>query len=274
VAETPVGRGGGAAPGPRGVTVASYLVLDIETVVDLAVWTPPANEPDAFPPPYAHRPICIACVLLAEDREERRTIKTVKVGVFEAEPEVSAEARELYVLARFAGYMNEQKPTVVTWNGRRFDLPVLMMRSMRAGLAAPWYYHGRDVRYRYTEVGHCDLADAMSDYGASDRPRLDGAAKLIGLPGKFGDIDGAGVAGAFAAGRIREIGSYCMADAVQTALLWLRWLRLKGELAPDAYQRSAEHLLQACSATGRLDELVRLADRRVLLLEERAEAAA
>ncbi len=248
----------------------SILVLDIETVRDERVWTPPADQPDMFPPPYAWRPICVGCVLLTEDRKDE-LIRTVRVGVFEAEPEVGIDARELEVLARFGGYVNEQKPTVVTWNGRRFDLPVLMLRSMRAGLPQPWYYQGRDVRYRFTEAGHCDLADAMSDYGATGGLHLDGMAKLIGLPGKFGDIDGAGVGAAFAAGRIRDIGSYCMADAAQTAMLWLRWLRLKGELAADAYRRSAENLLHACNLTGRLDELVSLVDRRVLLLEDGAQ---
>ena len=244
----------------------SVLVLDIETIRDERVWTPPAAQPDAFPPPFAHHPICIGAVLLERVPGENY-FRTTRVGVLEAGPELGLELRELDVLDRFVEFVHERRPDIVTWNGRRFDLPVLMLRSMRHAVAQGWYFGGKGMRYRYSEEGHCDLADHMSDFGACPALALDGMAKLIGLPGKYGDIDGAGVAQAYAAGRIAEIGSYCMADAAQTAFLWLRWQQLTGRILVEDYQRSARSLLQACAATGRLDELVRLCDRRVLLLE-------
>jgi 3'-5' exonuclease len=245
----------------------STLVLDIETVRDERVWSPPADNPDAFAPPYAWRPIVVGCVLL---EQTSAFVRTVRVGALEAEPELDLARRELGVLKRFAEFVAERRPAVVTWNGRGFDLPVLMLRSMRAGLPASWYYGNRDARYRFTEDGHCDLADVMSDYGATPRLSLDGMAKTIGLPGKFGDIDGAGVAEAFAGGRLQDIGSYCMADAAQTAFLWLRWLHLTGRMPVEAYRLSAQDLLWACEKTGRLGELVGRVDRRVLLLEQDA----
>lgn len=244
----------------------STLVLDIEAVRDPRLWSPPEDAPDAFPPPYAWRPICVGCVLLEDDQQEGY-VRTVRVGVLEAEPEVNLAAREAEVLRQFSRFVGERRPQVVTWNGRRYDLPVLMLRSMRAGLPQPWYYGAKGMRYRYSEEGHCDLADCMSDYGAAPAMGLDGMAKLIGLPGKFGDIDGAQVAEAFAAGRIEDIGSYCLADAVQTAFLSLRWLHLVGRLPVDSYRRSAEDLLLACRRSGRLDQLVERIDRAVLLLE-------
>jgi DNA polymerase elongation subunit (family B) len=248
----------------------STLVLDIEAIRDLRVWSPPEDSPDAFPPPYAWRPICVGCVLLEGDRSAG-LVRTVRVGVVEGEDEHSrVDTHEREILRSFSEFVAERHPAIVTWNGRRYDLPVLMLRSMRAGLPQPWYYGSRDVRYRYTEDGHCDLADAMSDYGSSPPLSLDGMAKLIGLPGKFGDIDGAGVAEAFAAGRQHDIGSYCMADAVQTAFLWLRWQHLAGRMELESYRRSAEDLLLACRRSGRLDELVERIDREVLLLEKEA----
>jgi predicted PolB exonuclease-like 3'-5' exonuclease len=242
-----------------------YLVLDIEAVRDPSVWTPPPEKPDAFAPPYAWRPICIGCVLI-----DGETLETVKVGAITQSSHVEAVGdRELSVLAGFAKVMRQPSPTIVTWNGRHFDVPVLMQRSMRYGFAHPWYYGGRDARYRFSDAGHCDLADSIADYGASSALGLDGVAKLCGLPGKFGDIDGAGVAAAYAAGRLPEIVNYCVSDAVQTAFLLLRWWMLKGEVSGDAYRAGARSLLAACEAHGGLYEFVARVDRRVLLLENK-----
>src|SRR6266571_4794463 len=67
-------------------------------------------------------------------------------------------------------------------------LPVLALRSLRHGVAMSWYYQGR-VRHRYTEEGHLDLCDMLSDHGAARQVSLDAVARLIGLPGKIG-VDG------------------------------------------------------------------------------------
>jgi hypothetical protein len=279
-----------------------FLIIDIEAVVDPDVWTPPPApapsrfsggagfeqraampfegtitppEPDHFPPPFAWRPICIGAVLL-EDACDSNVVHTKHIGVMEellAGADVAAIERS--VLGMFARTMARTgRQTLITWNGRRYDVPVLIQRSMRHGTPQPWYFANRDVRYRYTEDGHCDLADAIADYGGAPMPKLDGVAKLIGLPGKFGDIDGPRVAEALAAGRLRDIGTYCMSDAVQTAFIWLRWQLLKGNLTPAAYRASAEELLRECAITERLIEFTTLVDRRALLLEEAAAPVA
>lgn len=239
-----------------------YLVLDIEAVRDSRVWSPPTDKPDAFPAPFAWRPIVIGCVLLDGERLEALKVGAIAEGGLGTEDE-----RERSVLTRFAACFTPGAPTVVTWNGRHFDLPVLMQRSMRHGLQHPWYYGSRDTRYRFSEGGHCDVADAIADYGGATQGGLDGSAKLIGLPGKFGDIDGAGVAEAYHAGRLADITRYCISDAVQTAFLLLRWWLLKGEIATEAYRKGAGSLLDACEAHGGLADFVARVDRRVLLLE-------
>jgi len=250
-----------------------FLVLDIEAVRDERVWTPPADNPDAFAPPHAWQPIVIGFVLL-EQPAAFGAFRVRKVGAIEAPPDATVDERERIILERFETGFHGNAPTVVTWNGRRFDLPVLLLRSLRYGIPHGWYYDSRDHRYRYSEAGHCDLADAMADYGASSALGLDGMAKLIGLPGKFGTIDGAGVGAAFAAGRHEEIKRYCVSDAIQTAFLWLRWGLLKGELAPDEYRASAAALLVACEQHGGLADFVARVDRRVLLLEDPAKEGA
>lgn len=242
----------------------NVLCLDIEAVVDAAVWSPPDDKPDAFAPPYAWRPVCIGLVLL-EDLPAG--LQARRIGAID-------DADEATLLGKFAATMEKlRRPTLVTWNGRAYDMPVLMLRSLRYGIGQPSYYQSRDTRYRFTEDGHCDLADAMADYGATRGTLgLGGMSKLVGLPGKVGDVAGASVAEAYAAGRLEEITTYCIGDAVSTAFLWLRWQLLKGVTSLDRYQASAAALLTACEAESRLGPLVAAMDRRVLLLERELAA--
>lgn len=242
--------------------------MDIEAVVDPAIWTPPADDPDAFAPPQAWRPICIGVVLL--EAGHGGAVATRQIGAIVDDPE-----RDL--LIRFGETVARHCPTIVTWNGRGFDLPVLMLRSLRYGLTQSWYYRGKGMRYRFSEEGHCDLMDAMGDYGGARGLKLDELARLIGLPGKpkgADEVCGRNVAEAYAAGRIGEITAYCVADAVQTAFLWLRWRLLDGTLSTDEYRAGAAALLDACDHDERLGGLVASVDRRVLLLERGEEAAA
>jgi predicted PolB exonuclease-like 3'-5' exonuclease len=246
--------------------VTATLVLDIETIRDERLWSPPPDKPDAFPPPFAHQVVCVGCVLLEHSGRDSH-VRTVRMGVLEAEPELGADAREREVLGQFAGFVEQRRPDLVTWNGGAFDLPALMLRSMRLGICHPWYYTAKGTRYRYSEDGHCDLADQLSNFGATPRLGLDGMSRLIGLPGKFGDVDGSTVAAAYAAGRVRDIGSYCLADAAQTACLWLRFQHLAGRIPLEAYRRSVDELLANMVGSGRLDELVAHVDRSVLFLD-------
>jgi predicted PolB exonuclease-like 3'-5' exonuclease len=125
----------------------------------------------------------------------------------------------------FGDEQEENPATLVTWNGRTFDLPVLAMRALHHGIPWRWYYHERDVRYRYTDAGHCDLMDFLSDYGASRQMKLGDAARLIGLPGKA-DMDGSKVADIVAQGPVMgnmdKVGRYCLQDVIQTAIVFVR----------------------------------------------------
>ncbi len=61
-------------------------------------------------------------------------------------------------------------------------------------------------------------------------------AQLCGLPGKLG-MDGSKVYGAFKRGEIGAIRDYCETDVANTYLVFLRFQRIRGLLAPDAYAR-------------------------------------
>jgi predicted PolB exonuclease-like 3'-5' exonuclease len=124
----------------------------------------------------------------------------------------------------------------VTWNGRGFDIPVLLWRSLRWRIAAPaWFRRVSGVEsygYRFAPDWHLDLMDVMTGYGAARRVSLDAAARAVGAPGKLG-TDGGDVGAMIAAGRLAEVRAYCELDVLNTYLVWLGWRHLAGELAED-----------------------------------------
>jgi 3'-5' exonuclease len=115
--------------------------------------------------------------------------------------------------------------TFVTFNGRGFDVPYLMIRAAVHGIRP-----SRDLlsnRYLSMQrgVAHVDLSDQLTFYGAMWRkPKLHFATQAFGIESpKTGDIDGAHVPQAFKEKRYTEIARYCMADVVATKELYERW---------------------------------------------------
>ena len=240
----------------------SNLVLDIETVPDPDLYTPPdtrMGEERPFPPLYVHKPIVIGC-LLFDDR-----YRLVKFGDFGAEG-----SDERAMLEKFAGYVGRKRVHIVTFNGRGFDLPVIALRCLRHGISLPWYYQPRsDYRYRYSDEGHLDLCDFLTEHGAAARAglSLDAAARVIGLPGKT-VIDGSQVEGLYHAGQLQQIRDYCLHDVVQTAFLLLRFRLLQGHLDRAHYREVAGALLAAIEKDGRFAQMLALCDRARLLLTQ------
>jgi len=233
-----------------------YLVVDLETVPDGTLYTPPETRPGEekpFPPIYAHQPVAIGALWLAPDLSFKR------IGI------IGEQQDEAGQLEAFSEFIERESPTLVTWNGRGFDLPVLVLRSLRHGVSMGWYYRRSDVRYRYSDEGHLDLGDALSDRGASRMTSLDNAARLIGLPGKMG-VDGSQVDGLYRAGRLVEIRHYCMTDVIQTGFVLLRYLLLTGRETREQVIPAIRGLLAALEEDGRFGELLTGVDRRRLLL--------
>jgi 3'-5' exonuclease len=236
----------------------SYLVLDIETVPDPALYVVPDVAPATagverpFPPLYVHRPIVLGVLWLDEAYRFRR------LGV------IGEGKDEKGMLEGFSSFVSRHGPDLVTYNGRSFDLPVLALRSLRHGVAMSWYYQGR-VRHRYSEEGHLDLCDMLSDHGAARSLSLDAVARLIGLPGKVG-VDGSQVEGLYRAGQLDTIKSYCLADVAQTSLLFLRFRLLQGAMSYPEYRRCATDLMDALRADRRLADVMRQIDGDRLLL--------
>ncbi len=247
----------------------NYLIFDIETRVDKElvkeIYDPEnsltldqaydmgrdknlersGQQSDFFPVPF-HIPIAIS-TLQADENYRIRSLKSSGVDRF-TEKELVARFWETFENAR----------TLVTFNGRGFDLPVLESRALKYGIPLPRYFAAGESRNtyrgsRYSDAYHIDLCDFLSNFGAYQRNSLNLWAKLIGLPGKY-TIAGEDVEYLFRQGRQKEVNQYCMTDVLQTYLLFLRVELLRGKLEKAAYETvvtaAREELTQQANSAG------------------------
>jgi len=222
------------------------LVLDIETVPDPELYVPPSlpgGSERPFPPLHCHKIVALGVLWLDEGIHFKR------MGV------IGEGKDERDALEDFAAFFTRHAPQLVSYNGRSFDLPVIMLRAMRHGVSLRPYFAARDYRYRYSSEGHLDLADFMAEHGAARMISLHGAARLIGLPGKVG-VDGSQVEGMYNSGRLDAIRNYCLADVAQTAFLFLRWQVLRGDLDAPAFTEAATRLWDALAADARVGPIL------------------
>lgn len=231
------------------------MIFDIETIVDPEL--PIVDGPDAqkLPPPTHHRVICIGALLLTGS-----ALLPKRLGIVGRDTQ-----DEEAMLREFADLVDQHHPTLVTYNGRGFDLPVIAMRCFRHGVPFRGYYRTRDMRYRFSEAGHFDLMDFLSDYGASRPAKLDVVAKMCGMPGKVG-VDGKDVGPLFFKGKIEEIRDYCLCDVIQTTGVFLRVQLLRGEIDRQQYLTAMRALIELTQNEPRVLPVAEAMDVERLLL--------
>ena len=139
------------------------------------------------------------------------------------------------------GWNAYRRPTLVTFNGRTFDLPLLELAAFRYGIdVGPWFDANAKTysqpRNRYNTQSHLDVQDLLTNFGAT---RFNGglnlAASLLGKPGKMA-IQGHMVQDMYNAGQLTEINDYCRCDVLDTYFVFLRSRVLVGELSIAAEQ--------------------------------------
>ena len=197
---------------------------------------------NAFPRQPFHKVIAISFLeadITRDSKGEQYTLKELRSGG-------KADADEKTLLEGFFQYLAKLKPRLVSYNGRTFDLPVLKYRAMLHGITAPWLYHSGDkwnsYHSRYSMDWHCDLLDAMSDFGASARCKLNEICAVLGYPGKIG-VDGSMVTPMYDEGRIKEIRDYCETDVLNTYLVYLRYMYHRGDISQASYNQAVGDVL-------------------------------
>jgi len=109
---------------------------------------------------------------------------------------------------------------VVTFNGRNFDLPFLMMRSAMLKVKPSKNL----IKSRYDKKSHIDLLEQFTFYGLTRKFNLDFYCNAFGIESpKTKEISGMEVKNLYEAGRIKEIATYCSRDIYATYQLYKIW---------------------------------------------------
>jgi 3'-5' exonuclease len=198
-----------------------------------------------FLPLHLHRVCAISVVLRHADK-----VKVWSLG--------EADAPEAELVQRFFDGIDKFAPTLVSWNGGGFDLPVLHYRALLHGIQAPRYWDtggdDRDFKWnnylgRYHER-HTDLMDVLANYQPRAAAKLDEIATMLGFPGKMG-MSGAHVREAYQAGEIEHIRNYCETDVLNTYLVYLRFEFIRGRMTAAGYRQELDSLRATLQADGR-----------------------
>lgn len=107
--------------------------------------------------------------------------------------------------------------TVITYNGRGYDGPVLLTRSAMLDIKPTRMLSG----YRYQVREHCDLMEVLNFFGAARESfSLDYWCRRFGVESPKGRMDGSMVADKARKGHYDDIAEYCLRDTRATADLF------------------------------------------------------
>ncbi len=168
-----------------------------------------------------------------------------------------ADSTEKELLERFFSGIEKYDPTLVSWNGSGFDLPVIHYRALYNGVVSQRYWETGDTdrEFKWNNYvnrfhwRHIDLMDVLSGFQARGTAPLDEISQLLGLPGKMG-VSGADVWHHYNTGQIDEIRNYCETDVLNTWLVYLRFQLMRGELDPTGYEQELTLLQDYLKAEG------------------------
>lgn len=220
-------------------TQEPILVFDIETIMDLTAARKlyphldelsdddlimaltkmrEAEVGNGFLPLALHKVACLSMLWVQNDR--------FKLSSFCLRTHSERE-----ILQTFFGVFERALPTLVSWNGKGFDIPVMSYRALANGVSAPRFFEEKsnDMKYnnyqnRYHQR-HTDLMLKLATGGGFQK--LDTVATICGFAGKM-DIDGSQVVPMVQQGEWDKLTTYCESDVLNTYLVYIRYLLMTG----------------------------------------------
>jgi len=206
-----------------------------------------------FLPHYLQKIIAISVVI-----SNAKQLKVWSLG--------DEKSTESELIQRFFAGIDKNTPTLVSWNGSGFDLPVLHYRTLLHGISAPTYWESgeNEQAFRWNNYlnrfhyRHLDLMDVLAAYQNKAFAPLDEIATMLNFPGKMG-MSGNKVWPEYLAGNIAGIRNYCETDVLNTYCVYLRFELIRGVLNPTEYELALERLrvyLKSESNKPHLDEFL------------------
>ena len=207
----------------------------------------------SFLPISQHKIVAISSVIADEFGH------FIKVGNFGKQEKADHPDYEKILISDFISYLNKQNPKLVSYNGRNFDLPTIMLRAMRYNLSATAYFESdnpkfnktkwENYRQRYSERFHTDLLDTLGHFGSVRGLKLDEVCNMLDIPGKY-DMSGDLVHMIYfdthkdISEKMNTIETYCQSDVLNTYWVYLKYELLKGDLSLEDYYRILQGFLE------------------------------
>lgn len=214
-----------------------HLIVDLESLAidDADTYLEPVSAPANYKDPekiaaYQAEARQGQLDKAALDIDLARIVALGMLGEHDEKPQVllaPAPGDEAALLLSFwATWAVKGRPTLVTYNGLGFDLPLLLRRSLYLNVAAP---HIQVDRFKHPQV--IDLMQVLS---------YDGKLKFRGLgfyANRFNiqtddDISGKDIAAAVRAGNWDAVQRHCASDVLTTRALGRR-MGLLGQAQPE-----------------------------------------
>lgn len=187
------------------------IVIDIETIPDLAAHERAGIDPASGFPPFPLHEIACVSVLTAETYDWN----SLRLGIETLSRETNSERGILLELEQIVASADE----VLTYNGRGFDVPVLLARAAMTEQPVP---NIARLHSRAHAGFHADLLDEVTGFGSAPRLKLAQLCAAFAIPVKI-DTDGSEVTALARDGAWQRICHYCETDVVATWLAAQMW---------------------------------------------------
>lgn len=211
----------------------SSIVFDVETVGEnweslteaeqsyLLKYSKSEEEREAEKSKLSFYPLTGKIISIAMYNPESKKGKVFYEGEPGYKSEVDSEGFEFqtgdeaFILNEFWHTITKYQ-SFVTFNGRSFDGPYIMMRSMINRIKPT-----RNLIPNRFGIEHIDLMDTLTFYGATRKFSLDFYCRRLGIESpKSEDASGDQVGKLYESGKLKEIAEYNKKDTIATAHLY------------------------------------------------------
>ncbi len=196
---------------------------DLQVSLQAQQWQKEQSGSGFLPLPY-HKIISI-CAVVGDDFG--RFIKVNKID----------GQNEKEMIDNFFSFIENYEPKLVSFNGKSFDMPVLVLRALKYNIKAATYLDTQSDKWnnyktRFSELKHCDLLECLGVNGRG--LKLDILCSMLGLPGKY-DMHGDAVMQLYYQNEFEKIHEYCESDVLNTYMLFLKYEMIKSNLSQVDY---------------------------------------
>ncbi|HEC1779277.1 TPA: 3'-5' exonuclease [Campylobacter lari] len=150
---------------------------------------------------------------------------------------------EKQMLEEFFNFIEKYQPRLISFNGKSYDMPLLVIRALKYNVNASAYLDTTDkwnnYKSKYAENKHCDLLESLGSFGQKGL-KLDILCSMANLPGKY-DVSGDQVLELFYNNQLDKIHEYCESDTLNTYMLFLKYELIKANITKEDYINILEH---------------------------------